>query len=84
VVSATGDDLKGDDTICGVQGVEWNNPMYGTQEVCLTLTEEPICGLGDAGIEMNSTLWDSIIATESYPPDAGAAGANYILRLKKR
>jgi hypothetical protein len=57
--------------------------MNGTVEVCLTLTEGPICGLGDARIEASYPLWDSIIAAESFPPGAGASGANYVLRLKK-
>jgi hypothetical protein len=56
--------------------------MNGTAEVCLTLTDGPICGLGDAGIEVSYPLGDSIIAAESFPPGAGASGANYVLRLK--
>jgi hypothetical protein len=57
--------------------------MNGTAEVCLTLTQGPICGLGDAGIEASYPLWDSIVATESFPPDAGDSGANYVVRVKK-
>ena len=57
--------------------------MNGTADVCLALTVGPICGLGDARIEAAYPLWDSIIATESFPPGAGASGANYVLRLKK-
>jgi len=57
--------------------------MSGTAEVRLTLTEGPVCGLGDIGIEASHSLWDSIIATESFPPSAGATGANYVVKLKK-
>ena len=35
---------------------EWSDPMNGTAEVCLTLTEGPICGLGDARIEASYPL----------------------------
>lgn len=57
--------------------------MNGTAEVCLTLTQGPICGLGNAGIEASFPLWDSIVAAESFPPGAGDSGANYVMRLKK-
>jgi hypothetical protein len=57
--------------------------MSGTAEVSLTLTEGPVCGLGDIGIEASHSLWDSIIATESFPPSAGATAANYVVKLKK-
>ena len=58
--------------------------MDGTEEVCLTLTEGPICGLGDAGTEASYPLWDSIVASESFPPGVGPSGANYVVRLRKR
>ena len=57
--------------------------MNGSAEVYLTLTQGPICGLGDAGIEASYPLWDSIVAAESFPPGAGDSGANYVVRLKK-
>jgi hypothetical protein len=57
--------------------------MDEPSEVCLTLTEGPICGLGDAEIAASYPLWDSIVAAESFPPGAGVSGANYVVRLKK-
>jgi len=57
--------------------------MNGTAEVCLTLTQGPICGLGDAGIEASYPLWNSIVAAEAFPSGAGGSGANYVVRLKK-
>jgi hypothetical protein len=57
--------------------------MDDNAEVCLTLTEGPICGLGDAEIAASYPLWDSIVAAESFPPGAGASGANYVVTLKK-
>jgi hypothetical protein len=59
------------------------DPMTGTEEVCLTFTQGPICGLGNAGINTTHALWDSILATELFPPNAGPSGANYVLTLKK-
>lgn len=58
--------------------------MDGTEEVCLTLTEGPICGLGDEGMEARYSLWHSIVASECSPPGSGASGANYVVRLTKR
>jgi hypothetical protein len=52
-------------------------------EVCLTLTEGPIYGLGDAKIEASYDLWDSIIAAESFLPGAGGSGANYVVSVRK-
>jgi hypothetical protein len=60
-----------------------SDPMNETAEVRLTLTLGPICGLGDAGIEARYPLWDSIAATESFPPGAGALGANYVASVRK-
>ena len=57
--------------------------MSGAKEVCIALTQGPICGLGDAGIEASYPLWDSIVAAESFPPGAGASGANYVLSIRK-
>jgi hypothetical protein len=57
--------------------------VNGTAEVCLTLTQGPICGLGDAGIDASYPLWDSIVAAESFPSGAGDSGANYVVRVKK-
>jgi hypothetical protein len=60
-----------------------SGPMDENAEVGLTLTEGPICGLGDDEIAASYPLWDSIVAAESFPPGAGASGANYIVSLKK-
>lgn len=57
--------------------------MDEISEVVLTLMQGPICGLGDAGVAASYPLWDSIVATERFPPNVGAAGANYILTVKK-
>jgi hypothetical protein len=57
--------------------------MNETPEVCPTLTLGPICGLCDAGVKASYTLWNSIIATESFPPGAGVSGANYVLSVRK-
>jgi hypothetical protein len=68
---------------CKCAGILGSDPMSGTDEVCVTYTQGPICGLGDAGIEASYPLWDSILAAESFPPGAGASGANYVLRIRK-
>jgi hypothetical protein len=60
-----------------------SGPMDENAEVGLTITEGPICGLGDDEIAASYPLWDSIVAAESFPPGAGASGADYIVSLKK-
>jgi hypothetical protein len=56
--------------------------MSGNKEVCIRLTQGPIYGLGDDGVEASYPLWGSIVAAECFPP-GGASGGNYVLSIRK-
>jgi hypothetical protein len=57
--------------------------MNGVEEVYVALRLGPVCGLGDTGIKASYPLWDSMVAAESFPPEAGASGANYVVSIRK-
>jgi hypothetical protein len=56
-----------------------------TAFVRVTVTESPVIipGLNGAAVNAKHELWDGIVASEWFPPEAGASGANYILTLTR-